>query len=214
MRSFQEVFLIILSLFANLKLMSAFYSWKGFSLQIGDIKHIIKHIMIMIIAIIFIFLSFFCDIWSTVENYFRKSSGPPEIIHSPFFTHYPPSKIASCPLFVNIEKFLDPAPHCRKGGGGHCDFSINKMFFTRVDFFQEITKSCSSVKYITGFVESLENLENGFLKKFRENLDKSGNLKVELLPSKKQFIICFNDSPSKMMKNAFLFKSSFCSQDI
>ena len=83
-------------------------------------------------------------------------------------------------------------------------------------FDQEISKSCSSVKYFTGFVESLENLENGFSENFRENLDKSGNIKVELLPSKKQFIICFNDSPSKMMKNAFLFdlQSSFHSKDI
>ena len=33
---------------------------------------------------------------------------------------------------------------------------------------------------------------------------------------KKVFVICFNDSPSKMMKNPFLFhlKSSFRSQDI
>ena len=27
----------------------------------------------------------------------------------------------------------------------------------------------------------------------------------KLSPSKKKFIICFNDSPSKMMKNAFYF---------
>ena len=30
-------------------------------------------------------------------------------------------------------------------------------------------------------------------------------LKVGLSPSKKNFFICFNDSPSKMMKNAFYF---------
>ena len=41
------------------------------------------------------------------------------------------------------------------------------------------------------------------------------HLKVRLSPSRKKNVItCFNDSPSKMMKNAFLFKSSFCSQDI
>ena len=34
---FSEVFLIILSLFSNLKLMSAFYSWKVFSSQVGHI---------------------------------------------------------------------------------------------------------------------------------------------------------------------------------
>ena len=31
------------------------------------------------------------------------------------------------------------------------------------------------------------------------------SVKVGLSPSKKKFIICFNDSPSKMMKNAFYF---------
>ena len=30
-------------------------------------------------------------------------------------------------------------------------------------------------------------------------------IKVGLSPSKKAFFICFNDSPSKMMKNAFYF---------
>ena len=40
--------------------------------------------------------------------------------------------------------------------------------------------------------------------------------KVGLSPSKKNFVICFNDSPTKMIKNAFLLhiKSSFHSQDI
>ena len=37
MGNFQEVFLIILSLFAKLKLMGTFYSRKVFSLQVGDI---------------------------------------------------------------------------------------------------------------------------------------------------------------------------------
>ena len=39
-------------------------------------------------------------------------------------------------------------------------------------------------------------------------------LKVGLSPSKKKIIICFNDNPSKMMKNAFHLESSFRSQDI
>ena len=40
--------------------------------------------------------------------------------------------------------------------------------------------------------------------------------KVGLSPSKKNYVICLIESPSKMTKNAFLFylKSSFCSQDI
>ena len=35
MGNFHDVFLIIKSLLANVKLMSAFYSWKVFSLQVG-----------------------------------------------------------------------------------------------------------------------------------------------------------------------------------
>ena len=35
----------------------------------------VKHIIIMIIAIIYIFL-ILCDIWSTVENYFHKILPP------------------------------------------------------------------------------------------------------------------------------------------
>ena len=39
-------------------------------------------------------------------------------------------------------------------------------------------------------------------------------LKVGLSPSQKNCFICFNESPLKMIKNAFLFhlKNSFCSQ--
>ena len=41
-------------------------------------------------------------------------------------------------------------------------------------------------------------------------------IKVGLPPSKKFFFICFNDSPTKIIKNVFLFhiKGSFRSQDI
>ena len=60
MGNFQEVFLI-LSLLTNLKLMSAFYSCNIFSLQVEDTLKLQggkAHIMIMIIAIIYIFLSY------------------------------------------------------------------------------------------------------------------------------------------------------------
>ena len=61
MGNFQAVFLIILSLFANLKLMRAFYSRKVFSLQVYKLETLkncneVKHMMIMIITIIYIFL--------------------------------------------------------------------------------------------------------------------------------------------------------------
>ena len=51
---------------------------------------------------------------------FRKSSGPLEKIHSPFFTHSPPkkSKSASPPLFANIENVSGLLPLQK---GGHCD---------------------------------------------------------------------------------------------
>ena len=42
--------------------------------------------MIVITAIIYNFLSFLCDIWSTVENYFQK------IIRAPWKNPLPPPK--------------------------------------------------------------------------------------------------------------------------
>ena len=42
----------------------------------------VKHIMIMIIAIIYIFF-ILCDIWSAVQDYFQKILSPPEKIRSP-----------------------------------------------------------------------------------------------------------------------------------
>ena len=41
-------------------------------------------------------------------------------------------------------------------------------------------------------------------------------LNVALSPSKKSFLICFIESPLKMLKKCFLFyfRSSFCSQDV
>ena len=63
----------------------------------------VKHIIIMIIAIIYIFL-ILCDIWSTVENYFHKILPPLKKYTHPLFKN---SKIAR-PRFANIEKFLGP----------------------------------------------------------------------------------------------------------
>ena len=81
----------------------------------------VKHIMIMIIAMIYIFLSYliFDQQWKIT---FRKSSGPP------WKSPLPPknSKSASHPLFDNIENVsapslpprLPPPPPLQKGGGG------------------------------------------------------------------------------------------------
>ena len=67
MGDFQEILLIILSLFTN------FYSWKGLVYELETFKNCkeVKHVMIMIIAIIYMFF-ILCDIWLTVENYFQK----------------------------------------------------------------------------------------------------------------------------------------------
>ena len=76
MGSFQEVLLILIFSFADLKLMSASYSWNVFSLQVGDIWkcHEVKHIMIMIITIIYTFL-FYVIFHEQLKITFRKSSG-------------------------------------------------------------------------------------------------------------------------------------------
>ena len=104
---FRKVFLIILSLFANLKLMLFIHEkFLVYKLEIFKNFKEVKH-MIMIIAIIFIFF-ILCDIWSTVENYFQN------ILRTPWKNPLPPSyslppknlKIASPPLFANIENFL------------------------------------------------------------------------------------------------------------
>ena len=42
----------------------------------------VKHIMITIIALIYIYF-ILCDTWSTFENYFQKILSPPDKIHSP-----------------------------------------------------------------------------------------------------------------------------------
>ena len=85
----------------------------------------VKHIMIMIIAIICIFFIFsylfiLCDIWSTVENYFQKILRSPRKNPLPLFYSLPPknSKIGS-PLFLATLKIFEPPPAER--WGEHCD---------------------------------------------------------------------------------------------
>ena len=78
----------------------------------------VKHVMIMIIAIICIFL-ILRDTWWTVENYFQKIPRPPWKNPLPPPPPLAPplnSKIASPPLFANIENFTGPS--CRKEGAG------------------------------------------------------------------------------------------------
>ena len=72
----------------------------------------VKHIMIMIIAIIYIFLSYVI-FDQQLKITFRKSSGPPEKIHFPLFTLPPKNPKSASPSFLpTLNIFL-------VGGGGH-----------------------------------------------------------------------------------------------
>ena len=121
MEKFQEIFLIMLSLFSNLKLMSPSYSWKVFGLQVGDIwklKQGKAHYDYDYSYDLHFFI--LCDIWSTVENYFQKI-----LSHK---NPLPPknSKIPS-PHFYQHWKFFRSPPPSRKGGG-HCVYFPSLMY--------------------------------------------------------------------------------------
>ena len=79
----------------------------------------------------------FCDIWSTVENYFQKILSPLPLKKSlpPFFSlpSPPPKKIKKCksPLFANIENFSGPP--CREQGFSMTAFIT--MMLSVVDLF-------------------------------------------------------------------------------
>ena len=67
-----------------------------------------KQIMIITIAIIYFLI--LCDIWLTLKITSRKSSGPPEKIHSQLLTHSPlkNSKSESPPTFWPTLKNFQP----------------------------------------------------------------------------------------------------------
>ena len=130
--NFQEVFLIILSLFANLKLMSVLFIHEMFlveKLEIFTNCKEVKHIMVMIIAIIYIFVSF--EIFDQqFKITFRKSSvlptppSPPKKKNPPSpFLLTPPLKIQN----VQVPPFLPPlkifqAPLAERRDEGHYAF--------------------------------------------------------------------------------------------
>ena len=79
----------------------------------------VKHTMIMILGIIYIFL-LYVIFHQQLKITFRKSSAtPPSLkkIHSPIFTHSFPKnlKSASPPPFCQHWNFSTPSPPCRKG---------------------------------------------------------------------------------------------------
>ena len=140
MWNFQEVFLIILSLFVNLKLMSVLFiheTFLGYKLETFTNCNEVKHIMIMIVTIIYIFLS--SEIFGQqLKITFRKSSvpSPPEKI-PPIFTHselkiqkvpIKNSKSTSPPpLFCQHWKFFRPLLHIVGRGGHYAFFSKNGL---------------------------------------------------------------------------------------
>ena len=95
MWNFQDVFLIILPLFANLKLKSVLFIHEMFLVDkfetFPNCKEV-KHIMIMIIAIIYIFFLPFEIFDQPLKITFRKSSAPLNKIH-PLFLLTPAVKI-------------------------------------------------------------------------------------------------------------------------
>ena len=139
MGNFPKVFLIILLLLPNLKLMSAFHSWKVFSYKLETFKNCkeVQHVMIMIIAIIYIFWSHMIFDQQLKIN-FRK-------LLPPFFLTPPPLKIRKLLVpppffFAKIEKFLDPPP-CRKGRGG-------REYCVLLSLFKDYSVSAAIISYI------------------------------------------------------------------
>ena len=87
----------------------------------------VKHTMIMILGIIYIFL-LYVIFHQQLKITFRKSSAtPPSLkkIHSPIFTHSFPKnlKSASPPPFCQHWNFSTPSP--LQKGGGQCNSEIN-----------------------------------------------------------------------------------------
>ena len=119
-----EVFLIILSLFANLKLMSVFTHETLLICRLGTFKNCkeVKQIMVMIIATIYIFLS---------ENWFQKIFKASWKNPLPLFTHSLPLKIQKVQvpyLFANIENFSAPFPPTKRGGGQY-EVTLSSVLF-------------------------------------------------------------------------------------
>ena len=86
----------------------------------------VKHIIIMIIAIIYIFLSYMI-FDQQLKITFRKFSTPPEKITPPFLLTPPPknAKSTGSPFLPTLKIFQSPPPPCRKGGGHYAHRQIS-----------------------------------------------------------------------------------------
>ena len=126
MGNFPKVFLIILLLLPNLKLMSAFHSWKVFSYKLETFKNCkeVQHVMIMIIAIIYIFWSHMI-FDQQLKITFRKllsALSPWKKLLPSFFLTPPPLKtrkllVPPPPFFCQNWKIFRPTPLQKRGGG-------------------------------------------------------------------------------------------------
>ena len=121
---FQELFLIILSLFANLKLMSVLFIHEMFlvyKLETFTNCNEVKPIMVMIIAIIYIFylMRYLINSWKLLsEN--PQPPPPPQIKSIPPFTHSPTknSKSARLPPILPTLNIFQALSAERVGEGG------------------------------------------------------------------------------------------------
>ena len=113
----------MLSLFANLNWWVFFIHGKFLVYKLETFKNCKKVKYIMIIVMIYIFLSYviYNHIW-TVENYCQK------ILRLQWKIHSPPknSKSASPPFLPGLKIFQVPPP-LQKGGGGGGDTVTNKI---------------------------------------------------------------------------------------
>ena len=111
MGNFQEVFLIILSLFANFNWWVLFIHEKVLVYKLETFKNCteVKQIMIMIIALTCIFLSYVI-FDQQLKITFRNSSGPQWKNPLPSFHSLPPWKFKNCksPSFCQHWKFFRP----------------------------------------------------------------------------------------------------------
>ena len=131
MGTFQEVFLIILSLCASLKLVGAFIheTFLVYELETFQNCKETKHIIL-------------CDIWLIVQNYFQKMlSPPPPSSHKKSTPPFKNSKSASPPPVWPILHIFQ-IPPCRKGDrtlwtsfSFTCDIVFNYRF--RYDMLPE-----------------------------------------------------------------------------
>ena len=113
MWNFQEVFLVILSLFPNLKLISTFFHETFLIYKFETFKNCkeVKHIDYDYCYNLHFFI--LCGIWSTVENYFKRIVRPLQKKSTPPFLLTPLHKIqkVQVPLpFLPTLKIFQASP--------------------------------------------------------------------------------------------------------